>query len=60
MKTMKTARSKKARYTKNINVGLTSAQWQEIINWADKANLEPSAYMRKIVLDFLGVDAAAQ
>ncbi|MFA5270917.1 MAG: hypothetical protein WC412_01080 [Candidatus Omnitrophota bacterium] len=46
---------KMIKYTKTINVRLTREQWVEILNWAQKAHLEPSVYIRKIVLDFLNI-----
>lgn len=50
-------RPKKAvKYTKTINVRLTQKQWVEVLNWAQKANLEPSVYIRKILLDFLDIE----
>lgn len=52
----KKGRPKKVvKYTKTINVRLTREQWVEILNWAEKAHLEPSVYIRKIVLDFLNI-----
>lgn len=52
----KKGRPKKVvKYTKTINVRLTREQWIEILNWAEKAHLEPSVYIRKIVLDFLNI-----
>lgn len=55
-KATKRGRPKKAvKYTKTINVRLTQEQWVEVLNWAQKANLEPSVYIRKILLDFLGI-----
>ena len=53
---LKRGRPKKMiKYTKTINVRLTREQWVEILNWAQKAHLEPSVYIRKIVLDFLNI-----
>ena len=50
-------RPKKAvKYTKTINVRLTRDQWVHVLNWAQKANLEPSVYIRKILLDFLNIN----
>ena len=55
-KIIKRGRPKKAvKYTKTINVRLTQDQWVEVLAWAQKANLEPSVYIRKIVLDFLNI-----
>ncbi len=52
----KKGRPKKAvKYTKTINIRLTQKQWVEVLNWAQKANLEPSVYIRKILLDFLDI-----
>ncbi|UCC95581.1 MAG: hypothetical protein JSW40_02230 [Candidatus Omnitrophota bacterium] len=49
-------RPKKAvKYTKTINVRLTREQWLEVLNWAQRANLEPSVYIRKVLLDFLNI-----
>ena len=45
------------KYTKTINVRFTPLQWKEVINWAHRANLEPSVYIRKILLDFLNVSS---
>jgi len=45
--------NKAIKYTKIINVRLTQAQWLQVLNWAHKANLEPSVYIRKVLLDFL-------
>jgi len=53
----KKGRPKKAvKYTKTINVRLTYAQWVHVMNWSQKANLEPSVYIRKVLLDFLNVE----
>ena len=46
---------KSVKYTKTINMRLTQDQWVEITVWAKKANLEPSVYIRKVVLDFLNI-----
>ncbi|MBU1121135.1 MAG: hypothetical protein KKF54_00345 [Candidatus Omnitrophica bacterium] len=55
-KSTKRGRPKKTiKYTKTINVRLTQEHWVEVLNWANKANLEPSVYIRKILLDFLGI-----
>lgn len=54
---IKKGRPKKAvKYTKTINVRLTQAQWVQVLNWAQKANLDPSVYIRKILLDFLNIE----
>lgn len=54
---IKKGRPKKAvKYTKTINVRLTQAQWVQVLNWAQKANLEPSVYIRKVLLDFLNIE----
>ena len=54
---IKKGRPKKAvKYTKTINVRLTQSQWVQVLNWADKANLEPSVYIRKVLLDFLNIE----
>ncbi len=56
-KIIKKGRPKKAvKYTKTINVRLTQSQWVQVLNWADKANLEPSVYIRKVLLDFLNIE----
>ncbi|MDP2924647.1 MAG: hypothetical protein Q8O30_13195 [Candidatus Omnitrophota bacterium] len=47
--------NKTIKYTKTINVRLTRDQWVEVLNWAQKAHLEPSVYIRKILLDFLNI-----
>ena len=55
-KILKKGRPKKAvRYNKTINVRLTQAQWVEFLGWAQRANLEPSVYIRKVLLDFLNI-----
>lgn len=46
---------KTEKYTKTVNIRLTSNQWREVFKWASKANLEPPAYIRKILLDFLNI-----
>jgi len=54
---VKKGRPKKTvKYTKTINVRLTQDQWVHVLNWAQKANLEPSVYIRKILLDFLNIE----
>ena len=54
--TIKRGRPKKVvKYNKTVNVRLTHSQWVQVMNWSDRANLEPSVYMRKIVLDFLNI-----
>ena len=56
-KIIKKGRPKKAvKYTKTINVRLTQDQWVQVLNWAQKANLEPSVYIRKVLLDFLNIE----
>lgn len=56
-KIIKKGRPKKVvKYTKTINVRLTQGQWVQVLNWADKANLEPSVYIRKVLLDFLNIE----
>lgn len=60
-KANKRGRPKKPiKYTKTINVRLTQPQWVEVLNWAQRANLEPSVYIRKILLDFLGIKQPAE
>lgn len=55
--TIKKGRPKKTvKYTKTINVRLTQNQWVHVLNWAQKANLEPSVYIRKVLLDFLNIE----
>jgi hypothetical protein len=56
-KITKKGRPKKTiKYTKTINVRLTQNQWVQVLNWAQKANLEPSVYIRKVLLDFLNIE----
>lgn len=56
-KAVKRGRPKKAvKYTKSVNVRLTREQWLHVLTWAEKAHLEPSVYIRKILLDFLNLD----
>ncbi len=56
-KIAKKGRPKKTvKYTKTINVRLTQNQWVHVLNWAQKANLEPSVYIRKVLLDFLNIE----
>ena len=56
-KVIKKGRPKKAvKYTKTINVRLTQSQWVQVLNWAEKANLDPSVYIRKVLLDFLNIE----
>jgi len=56
-KIIKKGRPKKTvKYTKTINVRLTQNQWVHVLNWAQKANLEPSVYIRKVLLDFLNIE----
>jgi hypothetical protein len=43
------------KYTKTINVRLTQKQWVEVLSWTQRANLEPSVYIRKVLLDFLNI-----
>ena len=47
--------NKPVKYTKTINVRLAHEQWVEVLNWSQKAHLEPSVYIRKILLDFLSI-----
>ena len=57
VKKVKKGRPKKViKYTKTINVRLTQHQWVQVLNWAQKANLEPSVYIRKVLLDFLNIE----
>ena len=57
LKPLKKGRPKKAvKYTKTINVRLTQTQWVQVLNWAQRANLEPSVYIRKVLLDFLNIE----
>ena len=44
---------KEVKYTKTINVRLTSQQWVKILNCAERSHLEPSVFIRKTVLDGL-------
>jgi len=56
-KISKKGRPKKTvKYTKTINVRLTPDQWTQVLGWAEKANLEPSVYIRKVLLDFLNIE----
>ena len=53
-KKQRRGRPKKAvKYTKTINVRLTQLQWLKALNEAEKAHLEPSVYIRKVLLDYL-------
>lgn len=54
-KTKRRLTKKSVRYTKTINVRLTHDQWTEVSTWADRANLQPCDYVKKVVLDFLNV-----
>ena len=55
-KVVKKGRPKKViKYTKTINVRMTQDQWVEVLSWAKRANLEPSVYIRKVLLDFLNI-----
>jgi hypothetical protein len=47
---------KQVKYTKTVNVRLTHQQWVEVLSWSEKAHLEPSVYIRKILLDFLNIE----
>jgi hypothetical protein len=44
---------KLVKYTKIINVRFTPEQWLKILNNSQKEHLEPSVWVRKIVLDYL-------
>ena len=56
-KVLRKGRPKKTvKYTKTINVRLTQSQWVQVLNWAQRANLEPSVYIRKVLLDFLNIE----
>lgn len=46
---------KNIKYTKTVNVRLTQHQWAQVITWSEKAHLEPSVYIRKVLLDFLNI-----
>ncbi len=51
---VKRGRPKKlVKYTKTINVRLTQEHWLKVMNLASKANLEPSVYIRKVLLDYI-------
>jgi hypothetical protein len=55
-KTPTKGRPKKViKYSKTINVRLTQDHWVEVLSWAKRANLEPSVYIRKVLLDFLNI-----
>ena len=45
----------KTRYSKAVRVQFTRKEWQELLNWSNKAKLEPQVYIRKILLDFLNL-----
>ncbi|MBN2119469.1 MAG: hypothetical protein JW734_00250 [Candidatus Omnitrophica bacterium] len=50
----KRGRPKKAvKYTKTINVRLTSDQWLKVLTAAEQQHLEPSVFIRKTILDNL-------
>ena len=56
IKKHKRGRPKKpVKYNKTIKVQLTRTQWLKVLTWAGKAHLEPSVYIRKILLDFLNI-----
>jgi hypothetical protein len=46
----------KAKATKTITLKLTGNQWAYVNKWSDKANLIPSEYVKKILLDFLNIE----
>jgi len=53
---VKRGRPKKlVKYTKTINVRLTQDHWLRVMNLAQKNNLEPSVYIRKVLLDFINL-----
>ncbi|MBD3246961.1 MAG: hypothetical protein GF333_08165 [Candidatus Omnitrophica bacterium] len=54
-KTRRGRPKKAAKFNKSVNVRLTKNQWSEVMLWAEKAHLEPSVYIRKILLDFLNM-----
>lgn len=46
---------KSVKYIKTINVRFTSDQWLKVLNAASETYLEPSVYIRKVVLDSLNM-----
>ncbi|MDD4294060.1 MAG: hypothetical protein PHP69_00935 [Candidatus Omnitrophica bacterium] len=46
----------KSKATKTITLKLTGNQWAYVNKWSDKANLIPSEYVKKILLDFLNIE----
>ena len=44
---------KLVKYTKIINVRFSPEQWLKIIHRSQKEHLEPSVWIRKVVLDYL-------
>jgi len=52
----KRGRPKKVvKYTKTINVRFTEGQWLKVLVEARKSHLEPSVYIRKVLLDYLSI-----
>lgn len=45
---------KTVKYTKTINVRLTQSQWIKTLSKAETEHLEPSVYIRKVLLEALG------
>jgi hypothetical protein len=45
--------NKKARYTKVIPIRLTDEQWLAILNAGNKEKLDPSVWIRKVILEKL-------
>jgi hypothetical protein len=44
---------KLVKYTKIINVRFSPEQWLKILNHSQKEHLEPSVWIRKVILDYL-------
>jgi hypothetical protein len=44
---------KTVKYSKTVNVRLTPDQWLDTLNAAKNSNLEPSVFIRKMLLDNL-------
>ncbi len=42
---------KQIKYTKTISLRFTQPQWLKILTEAEKEHLEPSVFIRKIILD---------
>ena len=44
---------KETKYTKTMSIRFTASQWLKILNSAEKSHLEPSVFLRKLILDTL-------